>query len=99
MSKIYEALQRADLERKLAEEAEARTGAEPSAVSVDGEPSLAMSNFVLENVALHSWKPDKAALPTLGERGPSVEQFRNLRSHLFQLREQAPLKTILVCSG
>jgi hypothetical protein len=32
-------------------------------------------------------------------RGAGVEQFRGLRSHVYQARDQAPLKTILVSSG
>jgi capsular exopolysaccharide synthesis family protein len=39
------------------------------------------------------------SLPTLAERGEAVEQFRSLRSHIYQLRYQAALKTILVSSG
>jgi capsular exopolysaccharide synthesis family protein len=40
-----------------------------------------------------------ASLPTLGDRGESIEQFRGLRTQIYQYREQAPLKTILVSSG
>jgi protein-tyrosine kinase len=40
-----------------------------------------------------------AFLPTLGDRGESIEQFRGLRSQIYQFRDQAPLKTILVSSG
>ena len=39
------------------------------------------------------------SLPTLAERGEAVEQFRSLRSHIYQLRYQSPLKTILISSG
>jgi capsular exopolysaccharide synthesis family protein len=52
-----------------------------------------------ENIALHSWKPSVAFLPTLGDRGESIEQFRGLRSKLYQFRDQAKLKTILISSG
>jgi capsular exopolysaccharide synthesis family protein len=45
------------------------------------------------------WAPSLALLPALGERGPSVEQFRSLRSRIFELRDISPLKTILVSSG
>jgi capsular exopolysaccharide synthesis family protein len=38
-------------------------------------------------------------LPALLERGPAVEQFRSLRSRIFELRDISPLKTILVSSG
>ena len=40
-----------------------------------------------------------ASLPTLGDSGESIEQFRGLRSQIYQFRDQAPLKTILVSSG
>ena len=40
-----------------------------------------------------------SSLPTLGDRGESIEQFRGLRSQIYQFRDQAPLKTILVSSG
>ena len=33
------------------------------------------------------------------ERGPAVEQFRSLRSRMFELRDLNPLKSILVSSG
>jgi capsular exopolysaccharide synthesis family protein len=35
----------------------------------------------------------------LQERGPSVEQFRSLRSRIFELRDIKPLKSVLVSSG
>jgi capsular exopolysaccharide synthesis family protein len=38
-------------------------------------------------------------LPSLLERGPAVEQFRSLRSRIFELRDISPLKTILISSG
>jgi hypothetical protein len=56
-------------------------------------------NVVLENIAQHSWKPSIASFPTLAERGAGVEQFRSLRSRVYQARYEAPLKTILVSSG
>jgi len=40
-----------------------------------------------------------AFLPTLAERGAGVEQFRSLRSRVYQARYEAPLKTILISSG
>jgi capsular exopolysaccharide synthesis family protein len=40
-----------------------------------------------------------ASLPALSDRGESVEQFRRLRSRIYQLRAQSELKTILVSSG
>ena len=39
------------------------------------------------------------SFPTLAERGAGVEQFRSLRSRVYQARYEAPLKTILIASG
>jgi capsular exopolysaccharide synthesis family protein len=39
------------------------------------------------------------SLPTLADRGESIEQFRGLRSQIYQFLDQDPLKTILVSSG
>ena len=57
------------------------------------------SEVVLENVAQYRWNPALASFPTLAERGAGVEQFRALRSHIYQARYEAPLKTILIASG
>jgi capsular exopolysaccharide synthesis family protein len=99
MSRIYDALQRADFERKAAQGMDATGLSEPSAApGVDALPSI-KAEVSTENIALHPWKPSAAFLPTLGDRGESIEQFRGLRSKLYQLRDQAKLKTILISSG
>ncbi len=99
MSRIYDALQRADIERKAAQEEDATRPPEPSPVpSADGLPSI-KAEVNTEKIALYPWKPSRAYFPTLNDRGESVEQFRVLRSQLYQLRDQARLKTILVSSG
>lgn len=99
MSRIYDALQRADFERKTAQGMDATKLSEPTAVpGVDALPSI-KADVSTENIVLHSWKPSAAFLPTLGDRGRSIEQFRGLRSRLYQLRDHAKLKTILVSSG
>jgi protein-tyrosine kinase len=100
MSHIYEALQRADLERKVAQESEPRQVAEPIFVAPRiEEPPAAKSDVALDNIAQHFWKPSMVSFPTLAERGAGVEQFRSLRSRLYQARYEAPLKTILISSG
>jgi len=99
MSRIYEALQRADMERKTAQEQEDRQLAEPG-VAPDIEEALpAKSDFDMEDVPRHTWRPFITSFPTLADRGASVEQFRSLRSRIYQARYEAPLKTILVSSG
>jgi capsular exopolysaccharide synthesis family protein len=55
--------------------------------------------ILFDQVARHPWNPSLGSLPTLGERGEGIEQFRGLRTQVYQFRDQAPLKTILVSSG
>jgi capsular exopolysaccharide synthesis family protein len=45
------------------------------------------------------WRPLIPSLPTLADRGVGVEQFRSLRSRVYQARYEMPLKTILISSG
>ena len=45
------------------------------------------------------WHPDMAKLPALEARGNQVEQFRSLRSKLFEFRDLNKLKSIMVSSG
>jgi protein-tyrosine kinase len=101
MSRIYEALQRADLERRTAQESETRQVFEPEPMPVPDieQPRQAKAAIAVENIARYPWSPSPTSFPTLAERGEGVEQFRKLRSRMFQYRYEAPLKTILVCSG
>jgi len=128
MSRIYEALQKAESERKL-ERREPELGvpeqpasaamttavadpedafatprfaetpivteryAEPSMRRVDGE------SLDLSRVPARPWALSLPQLPALLDRGPAVEQFRSLRSRIYELRDISPLKTILVSSG
>jgi protein-tyrosine kinase len=72
---------------------------QPAISSVLVEPLPVKSEFGLQNIARHSWKPAIPSLPTLTDRGVGVEQFRSLRSHIYQAHYETPLKTILVASG
>src|SRR5208283_4152761 len=63
------------------------------------EPPKARAEVTLDNIAERTWNPSISSLPTLADRGAGVEQFRSLRSHVYQARYEAPLKTILVASG
>jgi protein-tyrosine kinase len=99
MSRVYEAVQRADRERNAAEETEGRHLAETMIVPCVGTPQLVNVDVDLGRIARHLWKPSGASLPALGNRGAGIEQFRGLRSRIDQLRMEAPLKTILVSSG
>ncbi len=133
MSRIYEALQKAETERapgsaaKTDENGTLRTRdisldlqrakdrsaggrftrAEERAAAVDpplsryseSERARVESDIDLEGVPEMVWTPAFDRLPSLLDRGPSVEQFRSLRSRLHELRDKRPLKTILVTSG
>ena len=99
MSRIYDALQRADLERQAAKGTDSTTDADPFVLPGAEALRPIKTGVFLENITQHSWKPSMASLPTLGDRGESIEQFRGLRSQIYQFRDKAPLKTILVSSG
>ena len=53
----------------------------------------------LSQVRARTWTPIFAQLPSLEERGSGVEQFRSLRSRMFEFRDLNKLKSILVSSG
>jgi capsular exopolysaccharide synthesis family protein len=99
MSRIHEALQRAYRERGTLPVAEDNQVAEPAITPAPEEPPPVKAGFVLENIAGHPWKPLVANFPTLTDHGAGVEQFRRLRSHVYQAHAEAPLKTILIASG
>lgn len=134
MSRIYEALQKAESERTSEREPlspeqpsdEALTHTAVAEAEVEHPapvaertplytrpPSTAVrdSNIVansaslmnggldLSKVAVRPWSPSWADLPALLERGAAVEQFRSLRSRIFELRDVGPLKSILISSG
>jgi capsular exopolysaccharide synthesis family protein len=99
MSRIYDALQRADIERKAGRGTNANIFTPPPPIpGAEALPSI-RAEVNTENIAKHSWNPSMTFFPTLGDRGDSIEQFRGLRSKLYQFRNQAELKTILVSSG
>jgi protein-tyrosine kinase len=130
MSRIYEALQKAESERKLERrETEPRLPEHPVSAAISAaavaepedplftEPRFAEPPIVAEpyaepstyratgesldlsKVPARPWALSLPQLPALLERGPAVEQFRSLRSRIFELRDISPLKTILVSSG
>jgi protein-tyrosine kinase len=122
MSRIYEALQKAESERKLERrEQEPRTAeqmandgtvaavaereegtAEPIFAETYREsfsPRAGGESLDMSKVVARPWSLSLEQLPALLERGPAVEQFRSLRSRIFELRDINPLKTILVSSG
>lgn len=102
MSRIHEALQRAYLERgRMPVESDLQV-AEPDRVPIPPDfPAgpIGKAEIEIDNVARHAWTPSLPSLPALGNRGASVEQFRGLRSNIYQARYESPLKTILIASG
>jgi len=99
MSRIFEALQKAELERKNAPLSEDDLFVEPASISSIESPPAARADVDLDNIPRHPWTPSIASFPTLADRGAGVEQFRSLRSRIFQARYDAPVKTILISSG
>ena len=99
MSRIFDALQRADLERKSVQDTDSDPFADPFAAPPAEDLPPVKADVSLEKIALCPWNPSIAALPTLGDHGESIEQFRSLRTQIYQFRDQEPLKTILVSSG
>lgn len=125
MSRIYEALQKAEAERSTERPQERGPEAVAPPVPQNGavhggamsgldyslpplatqvEPAAApsaqaVSESGLDDVARHPWSPSLVQLPALLQRGPAVEQFRSLRSRIYELRDIKPLKSILVSSG
>jgi capsular exopolysaccharide synthesis family protein len=99
MSRIHEALQRAYLERGKVPVLGDIQVAEQSSAPVLEEAPIAEAEVTLEDIAQHPWKPSMDFFRTLADRGAGVEQFRSLRSHIYQARYEAPLKTILIGSG
>lgn len=120
MSRIYEALQKAESERKVERpinesrlptdepsSASPTTTLEyelpPSFVEPPVEETFANLHSVgglnLNAIQHFPWTPSIDRLPSLLERGPAVEQFRSLRSRVYEARDIRPLKSILVSSG
>ena len=114
MSRIHDALKKAEQERgenfepapaaALSAEPELAAGALVSAsgVAVATEP---FEPLTLESLHQHcppsAWRPDPKAVLFSTARGqaPGTEEFRTLRSRLYQIREKRQLQTVLVASA
>ena len=122
MSRIYEALKRAESEGTVSwrEQQSAKLAGyaqdsfpKASVVELESDllpnrpaamgtrsPSLSAAPTVdAFDIAKRRWNPSLSQLPALLHYGAAVEQFRSLRSRLFELRNQNPLKSILISSG
>lgn len=114
MSRIHEALKKAELERATSENIPQMT---PESVGVDtmagsagaistmpaiatAAPAATSSDTLLSRTRRTNWKPDaKTMLFFSGqEHLYGMEEFRTLRSRLYQAREKHPLSKILVTS-
>ena len=99
MSHIFEALQRAQLERRALAQPERRLLGEVLDPLPLFDESSGLSDKFMGETTAHKWSPDPQAVPCLLESGPVIEQFRGLRSRLMQARQELGLKSVLISSG
>jgi capsular exopolysaccharide synthesis family protein len=128
MSRIHEALKRAEQERAASQgghvenasmldtpvldsmpemtggNGSAATAVAPASVATSAMPSFTNPftfDTLLARCAQTQWRPDPKTMLFFGqdENGRGTEQFRTLRSRLYQMREKMSLKKILVTSA
>jgi protein-tyrosine kinase len=111
VSRIHEALKRAEQDRAAAQGVQIESGAGVSAMPPVGGVSAGASALpsvsnqltyetLLSRCVLSNWSPDtKTMLFYNSEQGPGTEEFRTLRSRLYQMREKKTLKKVLVTSS
>ena len=99
MSKIYEALERSEKERRDRPASEQEASAMPISTDFAERQQKGPADQLFDAIRRFAWKPFLTSLPTLAESGLPVEQFRSLRSSIYLLRDQLTLKTIIVSSG
>jgi capsular exopolysaccharide synthesis family protein len=122
MSRIHEALKRAEQERSAGQGGQSEASVTNSAISTEGFPptppviehapasmQAAMPplgtpftfDTLLARCAQANWTPDLKTMLFFNseEQGYGTEEFRTLRSRLYQMRERQPLKKILVTSS
>lgn len=71
----------------------------PAHAAPPAVPAAESAPLDLSQVRTNTWTPLFAQLPSLEERGSGVEQFRSLRSRMFEFRDLNKLKSLLVSSG
>src|SRR6266851_1119433 len=116
MSRIHEALMKAEQERAMSQPA-TRVETSQSVLEPSAEPAgiiataTSLSTFALggavtpESLLTGSrktnWTPDPKTMLFFGgeEHGSGMEEFRTLRSRLYQAREKHPLSKLLVTSA
>ena len=112
MSRIHEALKKAEQERAMSqpgsrvettaaavEVAEAATAAVPALSTAPGLGSHVET--VLAHCRQTRWTPDANCMLFFGseEHAPGMEEFRTLRSRLYQLREKQQISKLLITSA
>jgi len=117
MSRIHEALKKAEQERGVHRPAGA-SDALPAAPSIPGaavplpaDSALAAARSIavgeiptleaLSRVKVAAWKPDPKIIVAFhgGDERTGTEEFRSLRSKLYQGRDSGPLRKVLVTSA
>ncbi len=108
MSKIYEALLRAELDRVgigLQDLPDQSDSLDDPSEQIDVLQSVAapagdhLVRASTLSIRQRPWSPVLGKLPGLQGRGHAAEQFRSLRSRLYEYRGFETLKTVLVSSG
>lgn len=112
MSRIHDALKRAEQERAASLGTPVETSLqqlEPSPIEMPnlqgpGAPAMPSGpgyESLLSRCAQFDWKPDSRTMLFFQDEENRVgtEEFRTLRSRLYQIREKMPLKRLLVTSS
>src|SRR5579884_1475382 len=114
MSRIHEALKKAEQERAMAEPAprmepmqavidpvtEGDLNPSPIAISAGGTAAVMTPDSLLARSRKTNWQPDSKTMLffSADEHLYGMEEFRTLRSRLYQAREKHPLSKLLVTS-
>jgi protein-tyrosine kinase len=115
MSRIHEALKKAEQERAMSQPG-GQVDAAPSVLettidvssAIATSPSLASSvpaivnaETLLARTRETNWKPDSRTMLFFGsdEHASGMEEFRTLRSRLYQIREKTTLSKLLITSA
>ncbi|MEO8726038.1 MAG: CpsD/CapB family tyrosine-protein kinase [Acidobacteriaceae bacterium] len=102
MSRIYDALRKAEEEKQNLGEATSS----PATVATPSAPAPAIDalaevrrSMITGAVSAINWNPNLKKLPALVGFDAGAEEFRRLRSRLYQFRDSQPIKSLLVTSG
>src|ERR1041385_4817403 len=112
MSRIHEALKKAEQERAASQPDASLVGGIPlgqdmpmnAASRMESSPPLS-GHFTFDALLARCpqtiWHPDEKTMLFFGseDHAPGMEEFRTLRSRLYQLREKQPLNKVLVTSA